>query len=151
MKLRPLSTAIVLILTAAFAAAALAGTAGNPNKLKANLTGAAEVPRGDPNGRGRAFIGLRPRAQRICFFIEFRRIGRPLAGHIHRGRRGVAGDIVVPLFENASGVASPVRGCERGVSRARIRAIRRHPRAYYVNLHTRAYPAGAIRGQLRPR
>jgi hypothetical protein len=152
MKLRLLAATAAIALTIGLAASAIAGTPSNPNLLRAPLTGAAEVPGpGDPNGEGRALIGLRARVQRVCFFIEFRRIGMPLAGHIHAGRRGVAGDIVVPLFENANGVGSPVRGCARDVSRATIRAIRMHPRAFYVNLHTEAFPDGAIRGQFHPR
>ena len=76
-----------------------------------------------------------------------------VAGHIHQAPVGVAGPIVVPLFvsptppTNArhikqSGVATP----NAGTTGANLCA---NPSAYYVNYHTTAFPAGAIRGQLR--
>ena len=76
-----------------------------------------------------------------------------IAGHIHQAPVGVAGPIVVPLFvsptpaTNArhikqSGNATPNAGTTGA-------ALCAHPSAYYVNYHTTAFPAGAIRGQLR--
>jgi CHRD domain len=73
-----------------------------------------------------------------------------VASHIHQAAVGVAGAIVVPLFGGPatsqthiklSGVATP----NAGVTGT---AICRNPAAYYVNFHTTAFPAGAIRGQL---
>jgi hypothetical protein len=155
MKLRLLGavTAIALIGGAASALAGYGQTQPNdPNKLKANLTGAAERPGpGDPNGSGRALVTLRQRARRVCFNITFRRIGRPVAAHIHKGGRRVAGDIEVLFFERPNGASSPVRGCANRVARRLIRDIRERPGRFYVNLHTRSYPNGAIRGQLKRR
>ena len=149
----------VRVAALAGAAAALLGVAasgalaGNdPNKLRANLTGAAERPdTGDPNGSGTALVTLRPRVKRICFAITYSRIARPVAGHIHKGGRRVAGPIAVGLFERAAGAASPIRGCARDVSRDTIRQIRNRPAGFYVNLHNGPFPAGAIRGQLKQR
>ena len=120
--------------------------AHHPNLLRASLSGANEVPGpGDPDGRGRAVVKLLPRFDAVCFRLQWRNIGTPTAGHIHQGAKGVAGDIVVPLF---SGQADHV-GCVNDVDRGLIRAIRRNPRDYYVNIHTTEFPDGAIRGQLK--
>jgi CHRD domain len=155
MKRRLIAAVVATALAGAAAATALAqvyGSGSDPNKLRAGLSGAREVPGpGDSNGSGNANITLKPRTKRVCFSITFSRIGRPGAGHIHMGGRRVAGDIVVPLFESANGVTSPHRGCEGNVRRGLIRDIREHPDRFYVNLHTRAFPDGAIRGQLRRR
>jgi hypothetical protein len=65
-----------------------------------------------------------------------------MAAHIHKGKPGVAGPVVVPL-----GAAFRKSGCT--TARAAVTAaIVRTPGAYYVNIHTAKYPAGAIRGQL---
>jgi len=147
---KPIAGTLALALCALAVTSALAGN--NPNKLRANLTGAKERPDpGDANGAGTAFVTLNSRATRVCFFITHQRIARPVAGHIHRGGPNVAGPIVVPLFESASGAASPIRGCEGDVTAALIRQIRNRPGRFYVNLHNGPFPAGAIRGQLRQR
>jgi hypothetical protein len=78
--------------------------------------------------------------------------GAFFAGHIHQAPVGVAGGIVVPLFVpptpatsarhiKQSGLATPNAGTTGA-------ALCQNPSAYYVNYHTTALPAGAIRGQL---
>ena len=147
---KPIAGTLALTLCAVVVTGALAGN--NPNRLRANMTGAKERPDpGDRNGSGTAFVRLNSRATRVCFFITHQRIVRPVAGHIHRGGPRTAGPIVVPLFERASGAASPIRGCEGDVTGALIRQIRNRPGGFYVNLHNGPFPAGAIRGQLRQR
>ena len=147
---KPLALVLAIGLGAVATGSALAGN--NPNKLRANMTGAKERPDpGDSNGTGTAFVRLVPRTERVCFNITYQRIARPVAGHIHRGGRQTAGPIVVPLFERASGASSPIRGCADDVSHNLIRQIRNNPGGFYVNLHNGAFPAGAIRGQLRQR
>jgi hypothetical protein len=137
-------------LLVAAAPAAPAATAASSTVLEARLTGEAEVPGpGDPNGVGSARIRLGDR--RVCFTLRWRRIAPPTAAHIHLGPPGVAGPVVVPLFAAPGGLPpelSGVSGCVEGVDPGLIRAIRRHPRQYYVNVHNVPFPDGAIRGQL---
>ena len=124
------------------------GKARHGKQLKAKLKGANEVPGpGDPDGRGKARLRVRPKAGRVCFRLKWRNIATPTAAHIHRGRMGEAGPVVVGLF---SGQADN-RGCVDGFERDLLREIRRHPRRFYVNIHNADYPDGAIRGQLKRR
>jgi glucose/arabinose dehydrogenase len=116
--------------------------------LVANLTGAAEVPGpGDPDGSGQANVFLNQEAQTICFSIIATDITLPAAAaHIHVGRRGVAGDIVVTLSPpDDNGIST---GCVSDVDPSLIQDIIANPSNYYVNVHTSDFPDGAIRGQL---
>ena len=114
--------------------------------LKANLKGSAEVPGpGDPNGRGKARVRVRPRAGTVCFRLRWRNIADPTAAHIHRGRKGEAGPVVVTLFSGEADSA----GCVTGQDADLLREIKRHPRRFYVNVHNAEFPDGAIRGQLK--
>jgi hypothetical protein len=144
-----LALLLALALTVLAAPAATATTVSS-TVLSARLTGEAEVPGpGDPNGVGSARIRLGER--RVCFTLHWSRIAPPTAAHIHVGPPGMAGPVVVPLFAAPGGLPpelSGVSGCVAGVDPALIRAIRQHPRQYYVNIHNVPFPDGAIRGQL---
>jgi hypothetical protein len=145
MKLKVLAVTVIALL----AAATVAGLAGAARtELTANLRGVEEVPGpGDQNGKGDADVTLRAKRQRVCFHIEYRNIETASAGHIYKGRDGVAGPIKVTLFDTLE--ESPVDGCVNDVRRKLIRRIAAHPERFYVHLHNSAFPDGAIRGQLK--
>ena len=111
------------------------------NSLHATLTGKAEKPKGDPDGRGTAEVKITGR--RVCWEIKVTRVQRIMAAHIHKARPGVAGPVVVPF-----GKAFKAKGCTTTTA-AIAAAIQKRPSAYYVNVHNAKYPAGALRGQLR--
>ena len=153
MHRRVLVAAGVLALLAGLLAAVVPGvaTANDATLLRARLNGFNEVPGpGDPDGFGQAFVRLTH--DQVCFALEWSDIGRPTRGHIHAGAAGVAGPIVVGLFEALpDGLPDAVasgRGCVTAASEL-IANIRDHPGDYYVNLHDAAFPGGSIRGQLR--
>ena len=111
--------------------------------LHASMSGSQEVPKAG-NGRGSARLTLNRRTGRVCYRIRLRHVGTVMAGHIHKGGSGTAGPIVVPLFMTPTRQPSGCVSAEKSV----VRAIIRHPRLYYVNVHTAKFPAGAARGQL---
>jgi hypothetical protein len=137
----------MLVLTAVAALVFAAPAAGKVKRLEANMSGDQETPVADPDGTGTAKLRLDRAKKKVCFTIRVRNIDPVLAAHIHKGAPGVAGDIVVPLIESAQ-TGTKFTGCEKNVARKTIRAILRHPRRYYVNVHTMPFPGGAIRGQL---
>jgi hypothetical protein len=113
--------------------------------LTTRLTGEVEVPGpGDRDGTGVARLRFNLEERRICYTIRVDDVAPLTAAHIHQGRAGVAGPVVVPLPVGPEGGS----GCVRGVERATIRAILNAPQRYYVNVHNRPFPAGALRGQL---
>lgn len=103
---------------------------------------------GDEDGKGAASLSLDPEAGTLCFGVVVNNIDGPVAAHIHQGKAGQNGEVVVPLTAPESGNPGAVSGCIHHVDRALLHAIHAHPWAYYVNVHTSAYPDGAIRGQI---
>ena len=134
---------------ATLAALALAGTAIAAStcfgvKRSATLTGAAEIPAGDSDGSGRAVIGLNVSEGLVCWSMTVKGIAVATASHIHKAPAGTAGPVVVPLGTPASGAS---KGCT-AAARSLIRDILANPGEYYVNVHNKDFPAGAVRGQL---
>jgi CHRD domain len=130
-----------------------AASAAPAVQLSAKLKGAAEVPGpGDPNGKGQVFVAVKKQKRKVCFGLEFRRIGDPTAAHIHKGGPDDAGPVKVLLFEDSEGLPSPgaVDGCVRRVKKKIVRQLSRNPEKFYVNVHNDEFPDGAIRGQLGP-
>jgi hypothetical protein len=114
----------------------------------ATLHGRKEVPGpGDPDGKGHVVVALRPAKDRICGLkLAWQNLGKVTSAHIHRGRRGDSGDILVDFTRWVKQGPPCVK-----VSRPLIRRIAHNPWRYYFNVHTKAFPAGAIRGQLHYR
>jgi hypothetical protein len=130
------------VLAAAVVPVVAFGAAGSSSKLTANMTGGVEVPKGDPNGHATATVTIT--GTKVCWkYAGVTGIDKPMVSHIHKGKAGVAGPVVVPL-----GGAYKTAGCTTATA-ALAKAITANPRGYYVNIHNAKYPAGAIRGQLK--
>ncbi len=111
----------------------------------ANLTGAQEVGGGDPDGSAKAEITVTDELNQICYDVkDIRNIDTITGMHIHRGRAGVNGPVVLALTKSNEG---SWKGC-KGRSEWTEDSIEQDFTNYYVNIHTTAYPNGAIRGQL---
>jgi hypothetical protein len=155
----------VAAVAAALATGALAGAAKKPppntkaqgkakvdtRALFAVLTGRNEVDAngrrgaGDPDGRG-SFTAIVDGDQ-LCFGITVTNLDQPAAAHIHKARRNQNGPIVVPLTQPTDGDPGASSGCV-DVDPAVAQAILKNPHKYYANVHTAAFPDGAVRGQL---
>jgi CHRD domain len=104
---------------------------------------------GDPDGRGSATVLINQGQGSLCFGITVSGLSTPpQAAHIHRAVAGVNGDIVVGLTAPTTGNPGSASGCITGVAPALLKAIKLTPSAFYVNVHTTDFPAGAVRGQL---
>jgi hypothetical protein len=138
------TVALVVALSLALATTTLA--AGRP--LFATMTGAQVFPGpGDPDGTGTVKLRLNQGLGRICYRINVQNVTVPASSaDIHFGAVGGAGPVVVTLgAPDASGAAV---GCVTDVAHWLIRTIRRHPRLFYVDVHTTDFVDGAVRGQL---
>ena len=101
---------------------------------------------GDPDGRGGATVTID--GTMVCWGITVTNLDQPVAAHIHKAKRTRNGDIVVPLSQPATGDPGASSGCADTRDADLTQDIARHPRRYYVNVHTLAFPFGAVRGQL---
>ena len=147
---------------AAVVAVALIATAGgsggraaalSDKALFATLTGANEVGNdgqraaGDRDGKGASSVLVT--SSKVCFGIQVSGLDRPTAAHIHLSRSGRNGPIVVPLRAPNGGNPGTSAGCVNASATIRNN-LKTAPSGAYVNVHTQAFPSGAVRGQLHP-
>ncbi|MFJ2264660.1 CHRD domain-containing protein [Streptomyces sp. NPDC087844] len=127
---------------------------GKAFSFRAALSGDQEVPVaggpavGDADGVGEARVEVK--GDRVTFSLRWEGITAPTLGHIHEGRAGANGDVKVPLFTTAMpDSVSAAAGAVAVNDAALARRIRTDPSGFYVNLHSKDFPGGAIRGQLK--
>jgi hypothetical protein len=101
---------------------------------------------GDPDGFGSASVTINGTS--LCFGITVGNLDKPVMAHIHTGRKFENGPVVVPLTPPTDGNPGASSGCVT-VDATRAADILAHPKGYYVNVHTEAFKAGAVRGQLK--
>ena len=113
--------------------------------VSVTLSGAEEAPGpGDPDGSGHFKMTMNQGQGTISYELSAWNIAPATAAHIHIAPAGSPGPVVIPLAAPTSGYSSGTLT----VSLELIKAIRKNPSAYYVNVHNAEYPAGAIRAQL---
>jgi hypothetical protein len=128
----------------------------------ARLRGSSEVPPVRTNASGSFLARLSPDGRRLNFVLVIRNIRNANVAHIHLGRRGVNGPIVVFLFGRLRNPITVRRRIFRGtitqndlVGPLKGRTLQSLVREIlrgnaYVNVHTTQNPNGEIRGQIIP-
>jgi hypothetical protein len=132
--------------TAEFPAGAIRGqlTGSDPNAVgtvySITLNGSSE-----PNATGTAVVRLLPTGI-VCYRLHAANVTLPtVAAHIHRGAANVNGPVVVPFTAPAADGNS--EGCTTSTTDI-VNEIKGNPAGFYVNVHTKEHPAGAMRNQL---
>lgn len=171
---RRTTTAILVTVAMLFALIAItdrAANAGHTNPvLTAELDGRSEVGAGtdnrivgDPNGWGEAYVfGVDgdPDRNTLCYVLLADKIselgaapGNPYMAHIHEGRPGENGPVVVTLAWPQDGQSADCIsvGDARIAEGTTPAEIFENPGDYYINVHNAEYPGGAVRGQLTSR
>jgi hypothetical protein len=138
------AAAALTLLVAAIATAAALGT----YKVSATLTPGADVPKpkGATSAKG-SFAGSYKENKTgavLTWTMSFSGLtGSALQAHIHMGKPGVSGNVIVPL-------CAPCTNGGKGtakISKAVIKAL--EAGGAYVNVHTKKNPSGEIRGQVK--
>lgn len=128
--------------------ASCAAPQGNQSaRLYVSLTGLQEIPGpGDPDGNGTVELRVSPGGGQVCWNLYARAIDPATAAHIHRGTAGAAGPPVVTFTTpDANGRSQGCAAIDQQLARHMVYGAQ----DFYVNVHTAAFPQGAIRGQLR--
>jgi hypothetical protein len=152
---RTLTTAIlanptsyyVNVHTAEFPAGAVRGQLAGTSSASFGWIAAFDLKgTSEPNATGTAVIRIRKDAGLVCYRLHVEKVTLPtVAAHIHRGAAGANGPVVVPF--TAPGADGNASGCATA-DPALIDEIIGNPAGFYVNVHTKEHPAGAVRAQL---
>ena len=147
---------IAAAVTIAGAAAFAEPVADGGKKYIEKLTGQAEIDAGalqaDMDGQGTAHVTVNIGQNRVCWNLtDLANLDPITASHIHNAPSTAAGPIKISFFH--FGQPIDLEGCTEGsaqfpISRELLIDVVKNPQNYYVNIHTTAYPPGAIRGQL---
>ncbi|KAJ1457926.1 hypothetical protein M885DRAFT_562405 [Pelagophyceae sp. CCMP2097] len=113
-----------------------------PSSFDVTLEG-SNVPdsKGSPTGSGEIMLFLYD--QKVCFALTLTNVVAT-AAHVHAGLMGANGGVTFAFSQVAAGGVS---GCV-AVTDGSQDLILADPLAYYVNVHSAAYPDGAVRGQV---
>ena len=114
------------------------------DSLRANLSGDQVGPEpGAPNAVGVANLFVDVGRGLLCYRMGYDGINRPDGAHVHAGGPGQNGRPVIDLHPEMNGD----EGCV-GADPTALQNLRDHPEAFYLQLHTRENPDGAMRGQI---
>ena len=137
------NTRIMLATLALGTAIAFAGPAF-AEKMKATLSGAAEVPPTTSAGKGSADIDYDAATKKLSWKLTYSGLSGPAtAAHFHGPAQPDKNAGVALAIPNAT--SSPVEG---SATLTEAQASDLLAGSYYVNIHTAANPGGEIRGQV---
>ena len=133
--------------TAAFPGGAIRGQLTGTTAAMAGTTISIDLKgRASRTRRGSAVLRFRKDAGRSASASLAANVTLPTtAAHIHKGGASVNGPVVVPF--DAPGADGNSSGCATADA-SLITTSSLHRAGYYVNVHTKEHPAGAIRSQL---
>ncbi|MEO9005040.1 MAG: CHRD domain-containing protein [Ginsengibacter sp.] len=109
--------------------------------FKATLKGSDEVPSNSSTATGTSTLTYNGDTKTFTDVTSYTGI-TPTMGHIHKAAAGANGPVVFPFTE----LASPINLTSEALTDEQVTAL--FADSMYVNLHTKEFPGGEIRGQL---
>ena len=129
--------------------------------FKANLMGEDSVPPVKSKAKGDSEFKLSKEGKELSYKLKVKNILNASAAHIHKGKKGETGPVIVNLFAgpkkegqfkgnlaNGTIMAKDLMGELQGKPLDALMQLIASGDAY-VNVHTDAYPDGEIRGQIK--
>ena len=141
--------AVLLGVSGLAADVASASVAPSSKTLKVNATGSgvAGAMGMKTSGYARGTFTVNTSTNKICYRISDHGLGAVRAAHIHAGKKGIDGGVVLTLNVKAFNATSKSPACVT-VTGAVAKSVFKFPSAYYFDVQTGAYPNGAVRAQL---
>jgi hypothetical protein len=119
-----------------------------PSSFQVALSGSQEVPAVDSAGKGTADVTYDPATRLVTWSITYADLGSAVTmAHFHRGAPGQNGPVVIWLTKRGAAVQSPIKGSATLTAEQAQQFLAGD---WYINVHTKNHPAGAIRGEVRP-
>ncbi len=112
-------------------------------ELTAALNGANEVPANTSVATGTATASYDKSSKVLTLTVSYSGVAANNM-HIHKGSAGIAGNVIFPL--GARPYSSPATYTIPPLTLGQEDSLMN--KLYYVNIHSVAFPAGEIRGQL---
>ncbi|WP_020606252.1 CHRD domain-containing protein [Spirosoma spitsbergense] len=112
--------------------------------LTATLNGASEKPNPTPSTATGTFEGELNTTTRVLSYTVTYQGFTPTMGHLHKITKADGTGGVDVAFKS---VTSPITGTTAALAQSKIDSMMNG--FYYVNLHSAAYPAGEIRGNIK--
>jgi hypothetical protein len=159
---------IVALLLTAIAVGGVQATADDGKRFSARPSGYEEVPALSVAGRGTFSAELSPAGDSVSFSLRYSGLtGDAAVAHIHLGQPAVAAGVIAFLCGGGGQPACPtgtsdtitgtidaakvVGPAAQGIAPGEFAEFVAAMQAgvTYVNVHTAAFPAGEIRGQIR--
>jgi hypothetical protein len=98
---------------------------------------------------GLAVAKFRIQGNRMYYFVQWKNVSKPTAFHIHRGKAGVNGDVVIDLLSNGKIRGNTSSGSVVVKDSSVLKGIKANPKNWYANMHTSQFADGAVRGQVQ--
>ena len=114
-----------------------------PVKLSATLSGANETAGGDATASGGFSATVDPETNDFCYSLWADKTVKATMAHVHKGEAGADGAPVTTLD-----VTGKDNDMCIALDKDKLQPIVDNPAGFYVNIHTAAFPKGALRGQL---
>ena len=158
-----IATLSLIILTAPSTRSIFASTTtqSSSSKFVAKLTGRDEVPSKDTKATGSADFELSSNGNMLKYKVTVMNIDKVTQAHIHSGKVGQNGDIVVTLFKSQTPTGQKKEGTlsQGDITSANLEGPLKGKQisdliklintgGAYVNVHTEMNPKGEIRGQI---
>ncbi len=129
--------------------AAIPISAIGATRISANLTGSQVVnPNGgDPDGSAKLKLRVNRVKARLCFTLRTSGLEKVTGAFIHKGAEGAIARPIITLFSTKES-SDVIKACEHNIRPRLLKRLKRKPGQHYADVTTKAYPDGAVRGQL---